>query len=116
MTDLADLSVDIVKADEAEEKGYAKCNSGKHLLVEVPDGHFTISARTSAGDLITFAFVPHEVAGPPRCVDIHHTPPDWIPNSPMEFPGQSVIVFGQGPTFYSSAAAGHHATLTTITF
>jgi hypothetical protein len=52
--------------------GFASVNNVPHLCVELPDGHNTISVRTSDGKRITFAFIVTSwpPGGPADCVDI----------------------------------------------
>lgn len=46
-------------SEQVEEEGYfQKFNDGKHLCIDAPLGHFTISVRTREGKKITFAFLP----------------------------------------------------------
>lgn len=59
-----------VSPEEAEAAGFASFNNNPHLCLEIPDGQFTISARTSTGRQVTFAFVPYKKDGPAQCVDI----------------------------------------------
>lgn len=58
------------KADDAEAAGYAQFNGVPHLAVDVPDGGFTVTAKTSEGKRITFSFMPYRDGGPAGCVDI----------------------------------------------
>ena len=55
---------------EAEAEGFATFNEGPHLCVDVPDGMFTISARTSDGKMVTMCFVCYKDGGTAQCVDI----------------------------------------------
>jgi hypothetical protein len=43
--------------------GFASFSNVPHLCVQLPDGHHTISVRTSDGKRITFAFVAMAAAG-----------------------------------------------------
>jgi hypothetical protein len=43
--------------------GFASFNNVPHLCVQLPDGHQTISVRTSDGKRITFAFLATAAAG-----------------------------------------------------
>jgi len=61
----------VVPAD-AVAAGYAEFNRNPHLCVDVPDGGFTITAKTTEGKRITFAFQPYKNGGPPQCVDIQY--------------------------------------------
>lgn len=59
-------------AGQAENLGFATFNGVPHLCVDVPDGGFTISAKTTQGKRVTFAFMPYEDDGAPQCVDIQY--------------------------------------------
>ena len=90
-------------ADDVEAAGFAKFNGGSHLCVDIPDGHFTISCKTSEGKKVTFAFVPYTEAGPGQCVDIQrHGCPVTCPNGDSQLDVQKVICFGPGPTQFRS--------------
>jgi hypothetical protein len=56
--------------DGAKAAGYATFNRNDTLCVDVPDGGFTISAKTSEGKRITFSFQPYRNGGPAQCVDV----------------------------------------------
>lgn len=63
-------------AELTAQSDFAKFNGGEHLMVVVPDGHSTITVRTSEGKQITFAFYPRGENLPPQGIDIqHHTGP-----------------------------------------
>jgi hypothetical protein len=97
-----------VSAAEAHAGPYARFNDNPHLLVDVPDGGYTISARTRENELITFAFQPYMTGGPPRCVDVQHqsaqlrTTNGMDENHGEDLPLQSVIVMGPGTTWMRS--------------
>ena len=61
----------LMTKDHANLIGFSSYNNGPHLCVEVPDGSFTISARTSSGKNITFSFLPYKTDGEPKCVDVY---------------------------------------------
>lgn len=105
-----------VPAKEVKETKFAKFNSGEHLCVEVPDGHFTISARTSEGKQITFAFLPYKENGPAQCVDVeHHTSSKTVMNGNIELNVQKVICFTIGrDTFRSNLDDEKPTVLTTV--
>ncbi len=67
MADIHDLTV-MTEAD-ARALGFAGFNNVPHTISEVPDGPFTISAKTSDGRRVTFCFMPYG-DGPARFVDI----------------------------------------------
>ena len=64
------IRTQVVKPGTAREIGFGSFNFGDHLCVDVPDGHSTISVKLSDGRQITFAFVPYQEGGVPKCVDI----------------------------------------------
>jgi len=68
MSDIRDLPV-MIKAD-AEAIGFAGFNDVPHKVIDLPDGDFTISAKTSDGRRVTFSFQPHSPDGTARFVDI----------------------------------------------
>jgi hypothetical protein len=85
-----------VTPDDAEAAGYAQFNRNPHLCIDLPDGGFTITAKTSEGKRITFAFQPYKNGGPPQCVDIQY----HDNGTTREFNGQTLatfdaILFGQ---------------------
>lgn len=84
--------------------GFENFNSYPHLCVDVPNGGFTISAKTEAGDRITFSFVPYRNGGPPRCVDVQTKfwGQDTTPNGEEDLPVQNIIVFGPGSDRFRS--------------
>lgn len=61
----------IITRDAAEAAGFAPFNNGPHMCVEVPDGVFTITARTSSGKKVTIAFMPYRDGGDAGCIDIY---------------------------------------------
>ena len=88
-----------VKRATAEERGFKGYNSGPHLCVDVPDGHFTITCINSEGKKVTFAFCPN--AGPQainpghQCIDIQG---DLGVKNEDGTPIQQGTFLGQGPT------------------
>ena len=71
-----------MSAIEAESLGYARFNDVPTLPVDVPDGNFTISARTSDGRRITFFFGEGSEGSPASFVDIqYHDHGSTIPNA-----------------------------------
>lgn len=105
-----------VPSKEAEANGFAQFNNGPHLCVEVPDGPFTISAKTSEGKKITFAFCPYEEGGPAQCVDVqHHTSEKVVMNGQHPCPVQQVICFTIGrDTFRAKVSDEKPTTLMTV--
>lgn len=57
---------------DAESIGFAIFNHVPTLPIDVPDGGFTVSAKTSEGLRVTFYFGPYRTGGPPRCIDIQY--------------------------------------------
>lgn len=93
-----------VSAKQAEQLGYPHYNNCPHLLVDVPDGGYTLACRTSEGYRVSVCFVPYRTGGPPQCVDIeqhHGDPAQQIPNGEYLLSVQDVRVFGPGPDRYA---------------
>ena len=105
-------------AEEADRIGFGRFNDGAHICVEVPDGHTTISVRTSEGRRITFAFVPYSPDGAPQCVDILDHDGEQVLVDGEERPHQQIIAFRGGRTSFHAGAAGENdvvpVTLTTV--
>lgn len=105
-----------ITPDEAVRMGFAKFNRGQHLAVDVPDGNFTVTCRTSEGRKLTVAFCPYKDGGPAQCVDIqHHTSELTVPNGEIRLPVQQVICFGIGRDKYRSQAVADKEKATTLT-
>jgi len=101
--------------ESAERHGFAVFNGGPHLTVDVPDGNFTISARTSDGKRVTFAFCPYEKDAPASCVDVQvHQGQETIKNGDRELPIQRVICFTPGNSVFRSDSESKRVTLTTF--
>lgn len=80
MADITQLPV--MTARDAEAIGFARFNDVPTLPIDIPDGNFTISARTSDGRRITFFFGEHRRGAPPSFVDIqYHDGGSTIPNA-----------------------------------
>jgi hypothetical protein len=87
-----------VTPEDAEATGYATFNFNPTLCVDVPDGNFTISAKTSDGRRITFAFLAYERGGAPQAVDIaYHDGDKELNVNKKLLPVFDVIGFGGGP-------------------
>jgi hypothetical protein len=87
--------------ESAEGSGFASFNGNPHLAVEIPDGGFTITARTSEGKRVTFAFQPYMNGGPPRCIDVtYHDNGTVRRNGDRELPTFDTIIFN-GPHGYA---------------
>lgn len=68
MADITDLPV-MTRAD-AQSIGFAGYNDVPHKPIDIPDGNFTITAKTSDGRRVTFCFMPKYDGGPARFIDI----------------------------------------------
>ena len=80
MPDITDLPV-MTRAD-AVSLGFAGYNDVPHRCVDVPDGAFTITAKTSEGRRVTFCFMGKSYDGPARFCDIQfHDRGTTIPNA-----------------------------------
>jgi hypothetical protein len=78
-------------------RGFAHFNHFPHLMVEVPDGGFTISAKTSSGKRVTFAFCPYEKGGEAGAVDVvYHDSGKTVNNMEEDLPIFKAINFGMG--------------------
>jgi hypothetical protein len=106
----------LLEPDGAKHLGYTTYNGGPHLCVDVPDGHFTISCKTSEGKVVTFAFCPYQDDCPPQCVDVkHHTSGVKVKNGDTMLAAQEVICFATGrERFRSSIKDEKPHTLTVI--
>lgn len=92
-----------VSREQAQQDGFAIFNRGPHLEVEVPNGHFTITARTSEGKRVTFAFCPYQENGPAQCVDILYHDSEVIKmNGDHPCPVQAVTLFTTGSNVAST--------------
>ena len=79
------------------------------LAVDIPDGGFTITAKTSEGKRITFAFQPYTNGGPPQCVDVCYHDGDKALNCNSEMlPVFDVIGFGSSPSKEGKLGGRHH--------
>lgn len=76
--------------------GYAGFNGNPHLAVDVPDGGFTITAKTTEGKRITFAFQPYRTGGAPGCVDITYHDNGTVDRfGDRDLPTFNVLMFGR---------------------
>lgn len=105
----------VLTREAAKEAGFAIYNNAPHLAVEVPDGPFTITARTSQGRHITFAFMSYEADSPPQCVDVlvHDDLAGTVKNGQQQLPVQQVIVFKVGNQLFR-AGTGDGAVTTCL--
>ncbi|WP_371422409.1 hypothetical protein [Tardiphaga sp.] len=80
MADITTLPV--MTAADAESIGFARFNDVPTLPIDIPDGNFTISAKTTDGRRITFFFGEYQRGAPPSFVDIqYHDRGATIPNA-----------------------------------
>jgi hypothetical protein len=80
VSDITQLPV--MTASDAEAVGFARFNDVPTLPVDIPDGNFTISARTSDGRRITFFFGEYQRGAPPSFIDVqYHDYGSVIPNA-----------------------------------
>ena len=92
-------TADEVKTGALAYDHYAEFNRNPTLAVDIPDGGFTITVKTSEGKRMTFAFQPYNNGGPPQCVDVcYHDS-----GKTREFNGETLpifdtILFGQTGT------------------
>jgi len=92
-----------VAAEDVEADGFARFNAGTHATIDVPDGYYTLSCRTSTGKLITMAFVPYTEGGAGECVDVQvHDAVGDSTDDDKDSPAQRVICFSAGGTPFSS--------------
>ncbi|WP_231923292.1 hypothetical protein [Sphingobium cloacae] len=86
---------------DAENVGFAIFNHVPTLPIDIPDGGFTVSAKTSEGLRVTFYFGPYRTGGPPRCIDIcYHDASMTVPDGG----GSPVPVFDM----FTIAEEGRH--------
>ncbi|WP_339561133.1 hypothetical protein, partial [Pseudomonas sp. EA_65y_Pfl1_P113] len=55
---------------DAVSLGFAGFNDVPHKPIDIPDGAFTLTAKTSEGRRVTFCFMGKTYDGPARFVDI----------------------------------------------
>ena len=89
MADITTLPV--MTAVDAESIGFARFNDVPTLPVEIPDGNFTITAKTSDGRRITFFFGEHKRGAPPSFVDIQYHDLIWTVCADRKFVVGSVM-------------------------
>lgn len=89
-----------------EGAGFAQFNRCDTLCVDVPNGGFTISAKTSQGKRVTFYFGPYKTSGPPQCVDIaYHDSGLFQMNGGSKVPLFDTICMNVGGTPFDSRAS-----------
>ncbi|HEX7783439.1 MAG TPA: hypothetical protein VF509_11595 [Sphingobium sp.] len=79
MNDITSLPV--MTARDAQAIGFAVFNAVPTLPIDIPDGGFTLSAKTSEGRRITFYFGPYVTGGPARFVDIQYDAGATVPDA-----------------------------------
>lgn len=80
MSDITNLPV--MSGADAESIGFARFNDVPTLPIDIPDGNFTISAKTSDGRRITFFFGESRRGKAPSFVDVqYHDQGATIPNA-----------------------------------
>lgn len=62
----------VMTSTDAESIGFAIFNHVPTLPIDIPDGGFTVSAKTSEGLRVTFYFGPSRTGGPPCFIDIQY--------------------------------------------
>ena len=91
----------VMTSADAENVGFAIFNHVPTLPIDIPDGGFTVSAKTSEGLRVTFYFGPYRTGGPPRCIDIcYHDASMTVPDGG----GSPVPVFDM----FTIAEEGRH--------
>lgn len=69
-------------ADDAASIGYRRFNRCPHLTVDIPDGGFTLTTKTSDGKRTTFYFGVSIEGGPATFIDIqYHDAGTQVPNA-----------------------------------
>jgi len=58
--------------DDAQAIGFATFNRCPHQALDIPDGGFTLTVKTSHGRRVTFYFGPYKEGGPPEFIDIQY--------------------------------------------
>lgn len=62
----------VMTSANAANIGFAIFNHVPTLPIDIPDGGFTVSTKTSEGRRVTFYFGPYRTGGPPRFIDIQY--------------------------------------------
>ncbi|QNG43540.1 hypothetical protein [Sphingobium yanoikuyae] len=74
-------SLPVMTGSDAQAIGFAAFNAVPTLPIDIPDGGFTLSAKTSEGRRITFYFGPYVTGGPARFVDIQYHDLATVPDA-----------------------------------
>jgi len=96
---MADItSLPVMTAADAESIGFARFNDVPTLPIDIPDGNFTITAKTTDGRRITFFFGEHRRGSPPGFVDVQfHDHGATIPNADRgRSPVFDMLTIGRG--------------------
>lgn len=106
----------LLSHEQVETAGFAAFNAFPHLCVEVPDGGFTISARTSEGKRVTISFVNYKDGGAAGCVDVqyHDAPVPKVPNGDLLLPSMHSVGFTVGRTTWDTREHDKPTTLLTV--
>mgnify|MGYP005987797561 CR=1 FL=1 len=89
MAAITDLPV-MTRAD-AVSLGFAGFNDVPHKPIDIPDGAFTLTAKTSEGRRVTFCFMGKTYDGPARFVDIQFHDLIWTVCADRKFVVGSVM-------------------------
>ena len=89
MAAITDLPVR-TRAD-AVSLGFAGFNDVPHKPIDIPDGAFTLTAKTSEGRRVTFCFMGKTYDGPARFVDIQFHDLIWTVCADRKFVVGSVM-------------------------
>lgn len=86
---ITDLPI-MTRAD-AVAIGFAGFNDVPHKPIDIPDGEFTITAKTSDGRRVTFCFLPDRERSPAGFVDIQYHDVIWTVCADRKFVVGSVM-------------------------
>lgn len=86
---ITDLPI-MTRAD-AVAIGFAGFNDVPHKPIDIPDGEFTITAKTSDGRRVTFCFMPDRENSPAGFVDIQYHDVIWTVCADRKFVVGSVM-------------------------
>lgn len=92
----------IIKS-EAAKRGYAVFNNGPHTIIDIPNGHSTLSLKLPTGQRMALAFIPYDGVNAPNCVDIKlFDTGNFIRNGERDVETMRVIVFTVGDRIYQT--------------
>jgi hypothetical protein len=85
-------------AADAAWLGFAAFNNCPHQTIDIPDGGFTLTTRSSDGKRTTFYFGVSRTGGPPTFIDVqNHDSGATIPNADCgRSPVFDMLTIGQG--------------------